>query len=810
MIYNYLKIAIRNLGRNKTYSFINIMGLTIGLTACLLVATVVLDDLSYDRQWKNSPDIYRIVTVDRSSKNANERTAGSFTGLGPALQSTFPEVSAYCRMHVQTSRLKMGADKDGVVIGSLDAEPSIWKVLNFDVVQGTPRHFVAGYKNLVISEKLKTEYFPHTNPIGKTITDIPEFGKPSSYLITGVIKNIPTNTYFRADAIEIREMPADDNILQKQGYGTWAEQYLLLKPGASAEAFTLKANKWLANYLNGKSFRYAISLQPIKDIYLHSTDLSEYGHVQGDICNVYIFSGVAILLLLIACINFVNLTAARALKRVREAGIRKILGAERRELIAQFLLESMIFFIVSFILGMLCYRILLMPVETYLGHRLALTFQNNFVLLAATFGILLLISMLTGLYPALLVSRQNPVYTLKGKLNARIGSNFLRKGLIVAQFTISVAVLAFTIVVQRQLHFMDNKNPGFDKNNLLHLDEISWDGKGPVFKQQALMIPGVQSATITTWYPSGGGGYMSMPVDDPHQKNSKIKTWYINADLDFVRTMKFHLEKGRLFNPALSADALNADSMMRINMTKFEAAQAIQPTLVTAFTAEALDIKEFNKTTKGVLGTPVGIINNFYNESLKTPMKPVLIHASRSIDYGSMLLRIKPGTEKQVVADLYQIWQQFFPGKVFQYDWIDDLLRNQYQAEHKLQQLFTLFSMLILFLAGLGLFGLTSFFAELRVKEVGIRKVLGASVASISIALSREFIKLVLIAILIASPIAFYFAGKWLGGYAYKITVHWWLFALSGMAAILIALATMSVRVIKAAMANPVKSLRSE
>jgi len=436
MIKNYFKIALRNIQRNKLYSLINIAGLTIGLTACLLVATVVLDDLSYDHQWQKADRIYRIISIDKSSKNAIQQFPQSFTGLGPSFKRNFPEVEEYCRMHITKHRFKMGGNKDGVEMHIISAEPSVWKVLNFNVTGGNPRAFTKGYINMVITEKIKKQYFSNADPVGKVITDLPEFGKPVSYLITGVIKDIPANSTLRSDILTINEMRPDDDILHPEGYGTFSEQYLLLKHGASAKALEAKTNKWFAGYFTNKEMHYSFTFQPIRDIYLRSTNLSGNGEVRGDIKNVYIFSGVAIFLLLIACINFVNLTTARALKRVREAGIRKVLGADRRELIAQFLFESLLFFCISFAAGMFFYVVFLRSVEAYLGHTLTITLQANTLLFSITCGVMLIVSVLTGIYPALLVSAQNPVSTLKGKINEYIGSNFLRKTLVVTQFAI--------------------------------------------------------------------------------------------------------------------------------------------------------------------------------------------------------------------------------------------------------------------------------------------------------------------------------------------------------------------------------------
>jgi putative ABC transport system permease protein len=810
MIRNYLKIAARNLQRNKLYSLINIAGLTIGLTACLLVATVVLDDLSYDRWWKNSDHIYRIVSIDRSSNKAIERSAISFTGLGPNLKKHFPEVREYCRIDMAKENFKLAGSGDLVSLNTLKAEPSVWKVLDFQVVEGNPAYYQKGYKNLVITEKVKAMYFGGANPVGKIVTSIPEFGKPGTCIITGVIKDIPSNTSLRADVLEVEEMLPEFDILHPKAYGSFSEQYLLLQPSASVAGLEAKANSWYEHYFTDKERHYSIMLQQLKDIYLHSADLSFQGRSLGDIKNVYIFSGVAVFLLLIACINFVNLTTARALKRVREAGIRKILGADRRELLAQFLFESLLFFGIAFVLGLFLYSLFLKPVEKYLGHSLALTLQSNLLLFSITCGIVLLVSILAGLYPALLISAQNPVLTLKGKLTSAIGSGMLRKGLVVTQFTIAIIVLSITMLVQRQLHFLDNKDLGYDKNNLLHLKEISWDGKSNAFKQEVLTMPGVSSATITTWAPSAGGGGMRIDLDDPQHKEDKLKSWYIDVDLDFVRTMGFHLEKGRLLNAKYGADAINSDSLMVKGMNQLVLAQIQQPVLMTAYTAKAFGINKLNETFNGIIGQPVGVINDFNNESLKTTMSPVFIRASKNIHRGSMLIRVQPGSERRVLAGIYQSWQHFFPEKTFQYGWADEELRAQYASERKLQQLFSLFSFLILFLAALGLFGLTTFMAEMRVKEIGIRKVLGASAAVISVNLSKDFIKLVLLAMLIASPIAWYFVQQWLQNYAYQIRIHWWFFALSGTGATLIALATISYQTIKAALANPVRSLRNE
>jgi putative ABC transport system permease protein len=810
MLRNYLKIAYRNLWKNKVYSAINILGLTIGLAACLLVATVVIDDLSYDRQWKRAEDIYRIVSVDNSNVNAARRSRSSFMGLGPSLKKDFPEVEDYCRISLYKNRLKMGPDKDGVEMPAFVAEPSVWKLFDFDIIQGNPKRFIKGYINLIITEKIKNQYFPNSNPVGKIVTEIPVYGKPEVYLITGIIKKFPANTNLRSDVIMIAERKPEANKLYN-GNGTYAQnQYLLFKPGTSITQFQTKMNTWYKN-LTTSDFgrRVSYELQPVTDVYLRS-DFDQYAAVRGNIRDVYIFSGVALLLLLIACINFINLTTARAIKRVREVGIRKVLGAGKKELVAQFLFESLLFFAISFVLSIVFYRLFTKPLEAYLGHSLTLNLTANLALLGITSLVVLLVSLFTGLYPAWLISRPNPVVVLKGKLSAKADAGLLRKSLVVIQFSIAIVILVATLVVQLQLRFIDQKDLGFDKNNLISIDYTNFGTKGTSFKQEVLKLAGVESVSIASWAPSLGAGYMTRIADDPNQKGNKIEVNYIAGDIDLAKTLKLQLQDGRYLDASFANDAFNLDSLMEHDSKKLSQVEHQQSYLTTAYTAKVFGIKNFKDSIGHLPGLPVGIVKDFNNESLHQPLKPCIIQATTNTAFGNMLIRVKPNTQKQALAAIYKQWQQFFPDKILKTDWISDLLDAQYRAEQKLQQLFTFFTLLIVFLACLGLFGLATFTAEQRVKEIGIRKVLGASVTQVTALLSKDFVVLVILALLIASPVAWYGMQQWLQDFAYRIQIQWWMFALAGMLAIVLAMATISFQAIKAALANPVKSLRSE
>jgi putative ABC transport system permease protein len=523
MIKNYFKIALRSLWKHKAYSLINIVGLSIGLTACLIVATVVFDELSYDHQWKKADDIYRVLSVSNDVKG-EEPMPVAVGGLGPSLKRALPEVEDYCRMSVSGNRLQLGNIKEGIAFKELFAEPSVWNVLDFKIIQGDPKKFVKGYVNLVITRKIRDQYFAGENPIGKTVFTQPEYGKPQPYLITGVINNMPQNTHLRADYLTIAQYGAYDDVLPKKGAGySFYPQYILLKHGTPVKDFTIKANKWYAQQQGAKVADFSYRFQPIKDVYLRS-DFNGAQAVHGSITNVYIFAGVAALLLIIACINFINLTVSRVFNRSKETGIRKVLGADKLQLIIRFLSESFIFFVIAFVIALLFYPLFIKPVETFLGHQLVLNLYNRSFLLI-TIGGVFIVSLLTGLYPAWFLARPNPIVIIRKNIASDVQLNFLKKGLVVGQFVISAAIIMMAIIVHNQINFINNKDLGFNKNNLLNISFTMWGESAPAFKQAVKQIPGVQDASIANWVPTEGAGSMSMEVMPPGQKD-KISILY--------------------------------------------------------------------------------------------------------------------------------------------------------------------------------------------------------------------------------------------------------------------------------------------
>ena len=801
MLKNYLRTAIRAMLRNRIYSTINILGLTLGLCACMIVATVVIDDLSYDKQWSRGRDLYRIISVNKLGEGLYNRFAQVFRGLGPELKKDFPEVESFAGMMPDEIRLRFeGTGPNGVSLPILNADTSIWGMLDITLLEGNPRHFVEGPKNIVISESLRDRFFKGRNPVGKTIYKKPDGDEPPEpYLITGVMKDMPLNTHLHGDIILLRKPRLE--ALSHDYSGSFGTQYLLMRPGTDMKAFTAKVNAWYRAYMNNG--RNQFEYQPIRDVYLYS-DFEPDAARRGNIRNIYIFSGVAALLLLIACINFINLSTARSISRLRETGVRKIIGAGKMDILFQFLSESMLYFLVSAVLAVILYQAFLPVVVQFLGHVLVQTFISRLSLILTGICCLFIVSLCTGLYPAWVLSGFNPALAIRGSLSGiRAGQNGLRKILVVVQFSISIVVLLGMVVVQQQVRFMQKTDIGYDKKSLLSIGFNSWDKKGQDVKNELLRIPGVQSCSISSFIPAQAAGTMSTEIEDPSHPGHKIKEWYMVGDVDLAATLGLRLVSGRLFDPSLASDILPAD---RENDYDFKDQNA----LVTESTAKIMGIRSLKEKRKDLMATPIGIVKDFHNESLRDPLGPTLIIAEHTPEYGGMLIRVDPGREDQVRASVNRVLKDFFPGRTMEVSRVDDLLAAQYKSERKLQQLFAFFSALTMVLACMGIFGLIVYSANLRIKEIGLRKVLGASIASVVCLLSLDFIKLVVIAMLVASPIGAWLMHRWLEDFAFRISIGWELFAIAGGVTLLIAFVTVGLQALKAATASPVKSLRAE
>ncbi|OJV13639.1 MAG: hypothetical protein BGO21_04950 [Dyadobacter sp. 50-39] len=807
MLRNYFKIGSRVLVKNRGYSLIHLTGLSIGLWACMMVATVVIDSLSYDRQWTRKDDIYRIVSVNKMGQGISERNSSSPMGLAPELKTHYAEVESWSTINTGERYFKIRPENnDGIQTNLLTADTSISRILDLQLLAGSLSANTSKNGNLLVTRSYAARIFPGQDPIGKIIYDIPTFSSKSTpYEITGLIDDLPYNSHLRADAIKLEANKPEP--LVNAGFMSFGTNYIMLKRSSDAKEFTKKVNEWYARFMKNNN-RQQFELQPLKDIYLHS-DFAEGQSVRASIRTICIFAGVALLLLFIACVNFVNLSTAKAFARVKEAGVRKVLSGSRTQLVMQLLTETLLLFGISVGIAVFVYFFTLRPVENFLGHRLVLTFTSNILMAGGALLMFLFTALLTGLYPAWVISGFKPANTLRGIFTASLGQTGLRKTLVVVQFSISIIVLLATIVVWQQFDLMKNKDLGYDKNNLIGIEQIAWNGKGEAFKTELQRIPGVVRSSLSMWMPTEGAGYMQREIPDPAHADRRLRVWYIAGDVDLPATLGLKLVKGRMFSNRF-ADAFNADSLREKDFVKFEKMQMNQNSLITASAAKMLRIKQLDVHAKDAQSVPVGIVGDFHNESLYEPLKPTLILAQKAPEYASMLIRIEPGTEMQVGEGIQRLWRQFFPEKLLRIHNIEEKLEKQYEAEAKLHELFLFFSGLTMFLSALGIFGLVVQAAEQRAKEVGIRKVLGASVAGIVSLISKDFVKLVVIAIVVASPLAWYALQKWLETYPYRISIHWWVFAASGLAALAVTIGTVSFQAIRAATADPVRSLRNE
>ncbi|MDN3596004.1 FtsX-like permease family protein [Zunongwangia endophytica] len=807
MIKNHIKIAWRNLLKNGTYSIINIVGLTIGLAACLAVTTVVIDESSYDRFWSKKDQVFRVNTIRTRDSQLQEKGDYALSGTGSALKD-FPEVENITTIDIFEKNFSFrNLQGKGTKTTVVYTTPSFLDIFDVQITSGNPKKLIEGSSNILISEKLVAKYFNGNDPVGKIIKDLPTYNNtPNEYVITGVFKDIPENTHLNSEVIYLHRASTD--ALSKKQFGMFQTYYIHLKKGVDKCNFEAKFNDWYSDYTEAEN-PYKFSLQPLQDIYLKS-DFAQNQKFKGSAKKLYILGGIAILLLIIACINYVNLTTARASHKMKENGVRKVLGAGKLQLIIQHLSESGLFFLIAGILSFLIYYLSLDGITSFIGHPLALTFTNSIWLFLSAFLMIFVLSIITGLYPALLISRISPIASLQKKFrkNATGNNLFIRKTLIVFQFSVSLIVLIAMIVVNQQVDLLKNKSVGFDSSNLLSINYTSWQNKGASFKNELLKSPFVEKASISSWLPSRGGGSMTKKIEDPANPDNEIEIWYIFADTDLAETLGLRLQKGRFLNTEYGKDAIDRSIDLSSDPTNSEPEK--KSAIITLQAQKLLNIEELNVSNKEVEVTPVGVVSDFNNEDLRTSAKPIIIQADKNPDRGNLLVRIRPDSEAKVIAKINELWKEFYPNKLLEVSNVSQLLKEQYDAETKLLQFFSFFSALSLFLAALGVFGLIVQVTEQRVKEIGIRKVLGASVQSIVLLFSKDFLKTISIAIVIAIPIGWYAMQQWLQDYAHRIEIKWWVFGLAAMLVISIAMCTVGIQSAKKAIINPANSLKTE
>jgi len=807
MLKNYLKVAIRNLWKNKSFSAINIFGLAIGIGTCLLITLYVLDELSFDRFNKNSARIYR-ANVDLKFGGAEQKFAVNCAPLAFTMVKDYPQIENAVRFRNYGPSVVKKGNQNIQEQNVIYTDSTIFDVFTIPIIAGNPKKALTEPNSVVISESIAKKYFGKTDVLGKQLL----FDNRKLYAVSGVIKDIPQNSHFHYDFfISLAGDPysREDNWLSFN-FNT----YLLLKQGTDPKVIQAKFDEILKKHIFPqaesimhitadefkKSGNYInLNLTPLTDIHLKSDRIGELS-ANSSMQTVYIFSAIAIFILLIACVNFMNLSTARSANRAKEVGVRKVLGTRRSDLINQFLTESVLLSLISFIIA-LAISLLLLPFFNQLASKhFTLSPFAHPLLLPLLFLFAVAVGLLAGSYPALYLSAFKPIEVLKGKLGAGFKSSYFRSSLVVFQFFISIFLIIGTIVIFRQLNYIQNKKLGFNKEQVLTIKHTYvLDKNAEVFKDEVLKLPGVKSATVS--------GYLPVPSsrsDNPffpegeidNKKAVAMQNWSI--DYDYINTLGMEMLHGRNFSKAFATDS----NSVIINETAARLFGYQNP--VGKKISKLIDINSTSMKNY----TVIGVVKNFHFASLRENIGALCMVLDKSTDAVSFRLSTNniAGTVKNVEA----IWKKLAPGEAFTYSFLNEDFNAMYASEQRTGKIFIVFALLAIFIACLGLLGLVTYAAEQRTKEIGIRKVLGASVSNIAGMLSKDFLKLVIIAAFITFPVAWWVMNKWLQDFAYRINISWWIFIVAGLVAVLIALITVSFEAIKAAVSNPVKSLRTE
>ncbi len=812
MLQSYLKTALRNLQRNKTYSVINITGLALGIASCLLLMLYVQDEFSFDRFHTNAERIYRIRSDVRFS-GSTFNYAVSAAPIAPTLKQDMPDVEAATRFKIRGAMsVKIGGrafSEENVC----HADPDFFRVFSVPVTQGDGVRTLAEPNMVVLTEETAQKYFGNEQSLGKTIEMAGVV-----YTVGAVMKRLPNNSHFHCSILISMTSFADSKI------PIWAsnnyQTYILLRQGADAKALEAKLTPFVEHYFapelkslmnmdiaqfHAAGNYYTFSLQPLLSIHLHSHLIGEF-EPNGNVQFVWIFAGVAVFVLLIACINFMNLSTARAANRAKEVGIRKVLGSQRVQLIAQFLAESVLLTFVAMVVAVGIVELALPAFNQLSGKSLSGTQIHTAAFWGALVTVFLGVGLLAGVYPAFVLSAFQPVKVLKGRMNSRSSqSAWLRSGLVVFQFTASIVLVIGTIVMFNQLHYIQSKNLGFDREQVLVVDSPNALGdRGGVvtFKQEIQRLAGIKSVSIAQCLPVGSERHSQILWHDaaqPSKENSALlQTW--TADADYIRTMGMSIVKGRDFDATIRTDSM----AMVINESMAHEFFGTHDPLGKQIHALA----NTQDANSGVAFTVIGVVKDFHFESLHENVHSIAIEMGHH--NGVVAIRFDGIQAKTILAHVEAIWKRLAPDKSFSYSFMDEDFEAMYRTEQRTGLILSIFAGLAIFVACLGLFALASFTTEQRTKEIGIRKVLGASVTSILTLLSKDFLALVAIAIVVATPLAYWAMSSWLQDFAYRTELSLWIFVIAGASAFVIALATVIYQALRAATANPVEALRSE
>ncbi len=806
MLRNYSLVAWRNLVKKKAYSFINIFGLGLGIACCLLITMFVQDELSYDNYHVNKDRMYRVL----NGESAPGSVEGSFAyppwvwgnaPVGPALKADFPEIDKVVQFSGRSDILLTYGDKMYQEEGVFFMDSTAFDIFSWKMIKGNPKTALTDPYSIVLTETTARKYFGDEDPMGKTLKGSESSGRSDAgdYTVTGVMKDVPLNSHFRFNALlslnTFRQSRPE--VFNAWGYVDFYT-YFLVNDKFDKAAFEKKIPGFLSRHKEYPDSRYVIAIEPLADMYLGTKAERQPGET-GSLRNLYIFSVIGLFILVIAMINFMNLSTARSIERGKEVGIRKSIGADRRSLVTQFLGESMLIVFLSSIVAIIIVLLATPQMAALTGKQLELQHIVSWQTITIFLGLVLTIGLLAGSYPALVLSGFNPVLILKGITRSNKGGASLRKALVVFQFTLSIALIAGTVIVYLQMSQLLNHDLGFDKEQMLVLDynyDETVNRKSEALKTELEKNPAVLSVAFSRSVPGSYFPYAGTEIENPGGTMEYQGQPIFQVGLDFVTHFGLELVAGRSYSREFPTDSTQA---LIINESSAKQFGYTNP-------ADAVG-KKFSQW--GREGTIIGVVKDFNFTSLHNNIAPLTLPFDA---YSSRYLTVKVKSDnlEATISEVGKVWRELVPHRPFLYSFLDDDFNRQYKAEFTFRKLFTTFACLAIFIACLGLLGLATYTAERRTKEIGIRKVLGAGVSNIVLLLSKDFVLLVIIAMAIATPISWYAMDRWLEGFAYKMEIQVWIFALSGFIALMIALFTIAYLSLKSAVINPVTSLRSE
>lgn len=789
MFKNLIKTAFRHIIKHLGYSILNILGLTLGITSALFLIIYVADEVSYDRYHEKADRIYRVSSKITEPDDQFTWTVAQIP-FGPQVVHDYPEVQSFVRFINMPRALYKYEDKEFNEGNFFYVDSTLFDIFTYKVLKGEVKSALLEPKKIILTEKIANKYFGKTDPIGKTLTTGTE-----TYEVTGVIQDVPTNSHFRFDAVASR------NNLPKQ-LGSWGNfgvyTYLLFPENFDVKAFETKMQEMYGTYMKpifgAMNITVAYILEPITRIHLYSTKSGE-PEPTGSITYVYIFGIVAIFLILIAAMNYMNLATARSTRRAREVGLRKVVGSRRGPLVLQFLSESMVFTLISLVLSLILIVILIPKFNLLAGKSFDLHVIYSPVVLLSLLSVILIVGICGGSYPAFFLSRFSPVTVLKGEITQGSAGSLLRKILVVIQFTISVIMIICTLVVFRQLNYLKTMDQGFDQKNVIGLQlNRAMVRKYPVLKQGLLENPNIRYVTSTNTEVGGGSGKLIFNVETDQGMVQKGVNFTV-VDHDFVKTLGIEIVKGRDFQQDMPSDTLNS---VIVNETFVKRMGWSEP----------IGKKIEQGDGSALRARVIGVMKDYHQTGMYNEIESLLL--AYRINDNIIYIKLSGNDTQPTLNFIETKWKEIFPGEPFTYSYLTERFNRQFEADEKRGLIFTLFTILAILIACLGLFGLASYMVEQRTKEIGIRKVFGANEGTILKLISKDFLILVTIGIIIAVPVAYYFMNQWLQNYVYRTNIGIPLLLLSACLTILITFITISYKAYKAAVMNPANSLKTE